>query len=762
MYIGRRVEPGVWTPTSDHHLKRDRLTRHAVCLGMTGSGKTGLLITLLEEVALSGVPVIAVDPKGDLTNLALAPRTPDEFAAWAPEDADPAALSARWHAGLTEWGVDAATRQRWADVPVSVYTPGSTAGAAVDVLGSLGAPPAGLSAAARGDLVTGTVSGLLGLVGLEADPVTDPGHIVLSQLLDAAWTAGQVVTLESLLPRLVDPPFARVGVFPLDMFFPRKDRMALALRLNGVVASPAFAAWTEGTPLDPGALVEQGGVHVFTLAHLEESQRQFFVTLLLERLVAWSRRQPGSSDLRALLAIDEVMGYAPPHPRNPGSKRPLLTLMKQARAVGVGVVLATQNPVDLDYKAMSNSGLWFVGRLQTRQDRERVRDGLGDAAAGVNALPGRCFAVRDVRADGVVHLHSRWALSYLRGPLTLAELGGLGPEAPVADDVMPVICPIRDDNQGLSPTPPPAPTGYPFRYLDPGVVFASRLQPALGHLSHAPREDGHTVWEPALYAKVHLRFDEGRSFAVETDDVRLFFPLGKHASWEELRPDLHATDLLDRPPGDGRFTALPAAVDEAREVKGLRKRVVDGILDGEAVTMYRHRGLRLTSRAGESHEAFMARVDAAIEDAIAEGILKLRERFEKQAARLTERQRKLAGDLDRAQAEHGSRRTQELVNAGEMVMSMLLGRRRRLTSAMTKRRQTARAGERVDKLHDDLEAVQRQVDELQAELASEMGRVAARERATRDEVEETRVGLERGDIDLRDFGIVWLPLTRPV
>src|SRR5215813_11971131 len=136
------------------------------------------------------------------------------------------------------------------------------------------------------------------------------------------------------------------------------------------------------------------------------------------------RRQGGTTELRALVYMDEIFGYFPPHPANPPTKRPLLTLLKQARAQGVGVVLATQNPVDLDYKALANMGLWLVGKLQTEQDRARLREGLLDAGLAareldtlLDATRKRVFLLHDVHRPGPTLLHSRWTLSYLRGPL---------------------------------------------------------------------------------------------------------------------------------------------------------------------------------------------------------------------------------------------------------------------------------------------------------------------------------------------------------
>ncbi|MCK6505677.1 DUF853 family protein [Myxococcota bacterium] len=450
------------------------LRTHGVVVGMTGSGKTGLSIVVLEELARAGVPIIAIDPKGDLGNLAFlfGALSAEEFAPWVEPGADPGTTAAAWREGLAGSGLSAADVAALRDrVQVTVYTPGSEAGVPVDVLGAFRRPTQ--AAAADPDtlraVVAGTVSGLLGLVGRDSDPVRDPAHIVLSQVLEQAWAAGEDPDLETLILRLVDPPFEKVGVFPLDRFFSPDDRMALAMQLNGIVAAPSFQAWTRGAPLDLVALL--GGpegpppgrvpVHVFTLAHLADPQRQLFLSLLLSGLRAWSRALPGTSGLRAVLFFDEVAGYLPPHPYDPPTKEPLLTLMKQARAVGLGVLLSTQNPVDLDYKALSNAGLWFVGRLQTKQDRDRLLSGLGrpDLDEAVASLGRRRFLVVDAKSDQPRTFATRHAMAFLRGPLTSVEIGRLkAPAAKTAPRRPPPPRPPPPRPSPPRPPPPPRPT----------------------------------------------------------------------------------------------------------------------------------------------------------------------------------------------------------------------------------------------------------------------------------------------------------------
>jgi hypothetical protein len=431
------------------------LTRHAVCFGATGSGKTGLCVGLLESLALARVPVLALDPKGDLTNIALVFDSPEAMRPWLP---DPGA-AARHLAGLRADGRSPDELARFGrQVQVTVLTPGSEAGTPVDVLTALGRAPAGLRGDPEGlrEYITGAVSALLGLIGRSSDPLTDPAAILLAHLLGDAFSAGRDMPLEALITAAVDPPFEHVGQLPLDTFLPREDRVQLARELNAVGSSPAFQPWRRGVPLDVGGWLTPGGaartpVTVLYLSHLDDTQRMFFVTLLLHAVVAWSRSLAGSQALRALVYFDEVMGYLPPHPRTPPSKAPVLTLLKQARAVGVGVMLCTQNPVDIDYKALSNANTWLIGRLATRQDRARVADGLDEELAPViTRLPARTFLLRDER--GVQALRTRHTLSLLRGPLTRREVGQL--------------------RQRTTSPAPALPHGLSPRWLDPAGINA--------------------------------------------------------------------------------------------------------------------------------------------------------------------------------------------------------------------------------------------------------------------------------------------------
>ena len=453
-YLGRPYDPvrKAAQPGLILYDSKDLVT-HAVCVGMTGSGKTGLCIDLLEEAALDGVPSIAIDPKGDLTNLMLTfpDLRPQDFRPWINEDDarakslspdDYAAQQAKlWKDGLAAWGQDGERIRRLKDAAdFAIYTPGSSAGIPISIVASFAAPAQAVrdDSELLRDRVTTTASSLLGLLGIAADPIQSREHILLATLFTRAWSAGETLDLSALISQIQKPPMTRVGAMDVESFYPAKEREQLAVKMNNLLASPGFNAWLEGVPLDIGQLLRSEGgkprVAIVSIAHLSEAERMFFVSLLLNQVLDWVRAQSGTTSLRAILYMDEIFGYFPPV-AEPPSKRPLLTLLKQARAFGLGIMLTTQNPVDLDYKGLANTGTWFLGRLQTERDKARVLEGLESASAAahgqfdkakldamLSGLSQRIFLMNNVHEDAPVVFESRWAMSYLRGPLTRDQI----------------------------------------------------------------------------------------------------------------------------------------------------------------------------------------------------------------------------------------------------------------------------------------------------------------------------------------------------
>ncbi len=518
-YLGRRYDAAARARTAEPLLydSSDLLT-HAVCIGMTGSGKTGLGIALIEEAAIDGLPVLAIDPKGDLANLAL--RFPglsaSEFAPWVNPDearaqqttpaAFAAAEAARWSAGLADWDQDGARVARLvAAADVAVYTPGSRAGLPLSILETFNPPPPAILdepelLAAR---VQSVATSVLSLAGVAGDATTSREHVLVATLLQEAWRAGRALDLASLIAQVQSPPMTKVGVLDLESFFPAADRFALAMRLNNVLAAPGFAAWLDGTPLDVAKLLYTPAgrprIAVVSIAHLGDTERMFFVALLLEQVLAWVRAQRGTTSLRAVLYMDELFGFLPPS-ANPPSKLPLLTLLKQARAYGLGCVLATQNPVDLDYKALANAGTWFLGRLQTERDKARVLDGLEGVASGsgqgfdraaldtlLSSLDKRVFLLHNVHDKAPLLFQTRWAMSYLRGPMGRDEIRALtdpvrataAPAAPPAVVAAGASIPIAVPTHGGSPRTCPA-GGATDRAARRSAVFRTRPRQLVG------------------------------------------------------------------------------------------------------------------------------------------------------------------------------------------------------------------------------------------------------------------------------------------
>src|SRR6185295_16689769 len=515
-YLGRPYdqERGEAAPTPLLYDSRDLLT-HAVCVGMTGSGKTGLLIGVIEEAAIDQIPCLVVDPKGDLANLLLTfpELRPADFAPWIDPDAaaragmTPEAFAAKeaetWRGGLEKWdqGGERIARLR-AAADFAIYTPGSEAGLQISILSSLAAPPPEI--VADGDLLrerVGTlVSSLLALLGVESDPIQGREHILLSTIFDAAWREGRGLDLAGLIQQIQKPPIERVGVMDLESFYPSKERFALAMAFNNLLGSPGFAAWLRGEPLDVDRLLYTAAgkprVAIFSIAHLSDRERMFFVSLLLNQTLGWMRGRPGTTSLRALFCMDEVFGFMPPV-AEPPSKKPLLTLLKQARAFGLGLVLATQNPVDVDYKGLANVGTWFLGRLQTERDKERLMDGLEGAGGGkldrahleklLSGLAKRVFLLHDVHEDEPALFQTRWTLSYLRGPLTRPEIKRLmdpvKQTAPAAEAAQPAAragapapAPQAQGGSAAPVLPPEVPQAFlPVRAKPEDIVYQPHL-----------------------------------------------------------------------------------------------------------------------------------------------------------------------------------------------------------------------------------------------------------------------------------------------
>ena len=782
-YLGRIYDPESKQTTEEPLLYEAKdLATHAVCVGMTGSGKTGLGIGLIEEAALDGIPALIIDPKGDLGNLLLAfPHlAASDFRPWVDEgeaarkqmspDDFAVKTAETWTKGLAHWGQDGARIARLkAAADFAIYTPGSRAGLPLSILSSLAAPPAGFAAddAALRDRTSAAVSGLLALVGVDADPLQSREHILLATVVDREWRAGRDLDLLALIHAVQEPGVDRIGVLPLESFFPAKDRFALAMRLNNLAAAPGFSAWTEGEPLDVQRLLYtpegKPRVSILSIAHLSDAERMFFVTVLLNEVLAWTRRQTGTSALRALLYMDEIFGYFPPT-ANPPSKMPMLTLLKQARAFGLGIVLATQNPVDLDYRGLSNTGTWFIGRLQTERDKARVIEGLTSAAAGEGLdratldrlmanLGSRVFLMRNVHEDAPVLLESRWCMSYLRGPLSPAQMGTLmaarkaaaQPPAPAAAETL--------LNYGTDP--------FWAKTVLPAAIAQVYLPPR-----HAPAGAA-VVYRPALLACARLHFVDLRQKLDAWQTARhLVFPDPVHGTlrWTEPRP---APEGEAREPLPGAaHENVPADLADPKRYAQHEKDYKAFLSEAFTVDLASLPAHKLTANPGESEGDFRIRAAQLLREQRDEEVAKLRKKYAAKIAALAERERRAAAKVENEKAQLSRQRVGTLVSFGTAALSVLLGRRAGgLGRAATGIGSMGRAGkEKLDVQHanETLETVRQKRAELEAEAERELAELAAAYDPAALPIESARIEPRRSDTAVQQIALAWIPCVADV
>jgi hypothetical protein len=766
-YLGRLYDLATRTRLPDPLLydSKDLLT-HAVCLGMTGSGKTGLGIALIEEAAIDGVPVLAIDPKGDLANLLLTfpGLTAAEFAPWVEADpagggttdARAASEAARWRDGLAEWdqGPERIARLR-AAADVTVYTPGSRAGTPLALLGALGVSgsPEDEDAAAQ---IGTTAASLLALAGRDAEG-DRRAHTLLSTILATAPSGGG--DLPWLVHQIQRPSFDRVGVLDLDTFYPARERQELALRFNSVLAAPGFETWVSGSPLDVGALLytPQGRprVAIVSIAHLADAQRMLVVSRVLDAALAWTRRQPGTSSLRAMIYMDEVFGYLPPV-ANPPSKAPLLTLLKQARAFGVGLVLATQNPVDLDYKALSNMGTWFLGKLQTERDKARLLDGLEaitggmDRAALDRALSGlqkRVFLMHNVHEAAPIAFESRWALSYLRGPITRDELKRLK---------------RRDEEPSL---PAPAAAG-----ATPGSAARTAgtdkpVLPAGIRAMYLPASGAVSGYQPVLYGAARVHYSDRKRGIDHTSDLQAIVEFSDSSvpvDWARAQiSDVTPEDLRDAPAGEASYAALPPAALQPKSYVAWEKDLVQWITREQPLTLLTVPSLGITSSPGERERDFQMRIQQAAREARDAAVATLRSRYAPKVQRLTATIRRAEEALGREQQQAQQQKVQSAVSIGTTLLGALMGRSAFSISTLGRATTAARGVGRSMKETQDISRAEERLrearEELQALEAALEADVAELQTQTMPSVETTAVKPARGGVDVSLLTLAWKP-----
>jgi len=777
-YVGKRVDESTDSLTDDLVLYDSKdLTTHAVIIGMTGSGKTGLGISLLEEAAMDHIPVIAIDPKGDLGNLLLTfPKLqPEDFEPWVnprqatdsgqtvPEFAK--AQSALWTKGLSSWGQRGeriATMRN--NVELAIYTPGSNAGLPVSVLQSFAAPGRDLidDVDLYRERIQSTATGLLALLRVDSDPVTSREHILLSNLLDHSWQQGKDMDIASLITAIQNPPMSKIGVLDLDTFYPPKERFELAMRINNLLAAPGFSAWMQGASLNAGSLLynERGKprVSVMSIAHLDDAERMFFVSMLLNELIAWMRVQQGTTSLRAILYMDEIFGYMPPV-ENPPSKKLFLTLLKQARAYGLGLVLATQNPVDLDYRGLSNTGTWMIGRLQTERDKARVMAGLEGVSGGAEfdkqkmertlaGLGKRRFLLHNVHEDEPCVFNTRWAMSYLVGPLTRDQIGRLTEADKQAAPV---------DAAKSFPEAPEKDAGPPL--LPPGVKQLY-LPTSASNVTYFPRLLAATdvVFSNARY-KVDERVESTYALEIDSGPVPV--------DWDNAdRPSVVLSDIDEAPLEDARYAELPEAAAQAKNYAVWEKALKRWIRQNEAITLFYSKKHKLMSEPSETEAAFRIRLQQVASEARDIEIAKVRNRYAGKAATLENRLLRAQQAIERESAQSSRSKIDTAVAVGTALLGAVLGRKRlsatttnRIGSAIKRAgnaRQQAgdveRAKQTAARVHADLEA-------LNAKLQEDIDALETAYDSQQETLDERQVRPKTADIQVLMIGLAWVPYT---
>lgn len=821
-YIGRKydIKSGKLSADNVTYDPAD-LTTHAVVTGMTGSGKTGLCVALLEEAALQGVPALIIDPKGDLTNLLLhfPDLAPQDFQPWIDPDiarragksleqaANEASLS--WRNGLAEWGIPVERVQALKNAAkFAVYTPGSRSGLPVSILSSLAAPD--LDWEENRELlqerISSTVTALLGLVGIDdVDPLRSREHILLANLFENAWSQHVDMELNELILQTQNPPFDKLGAFPVDSFFPPKDRMQLAIQLNNILAAPGFSTWREGQPLDIQSLLftEDGGPRhsVFYLAHLSDAERMFFVTLLFTAVESWMRTQAGSTSLRALLYMDEIYGYLPPT-ANPPSKQPLLRMLKQARAFGLGLLLATQNPVDLDYKGLSNAGTWFIGKLQTERDKLRLLDGLESAAGGtpraefdrlISSLGKRVFIMQNVHDKAPTIFQTRWVMNFLAGPITRTQIDELNtlvgaslpdaapskPAAPAAPKETPVqaapsfAAPSVEDTTptpaakkqapalGANSTKPPVPVGVNEYFLPQNYSLQEALK-AAGRSAASDTTVEAVLYRPVLLAAAQVRFLD-RKYGVDSEVVQAALVASPERRgslrWEDFPyrgPSLEGVDTSAG--GPARYADIDAPLNDAKMMTALKKDFTDWVYRSCSIKARANEALKVYAGPDVSTADFMKACADTARETMQTELNKKVSAIDKQIKALQTKLGREERELRQDEADLRNRNIESGANILEIGAGLFgIGRKKSISTAFTKHRLSQNAKEEVEESKQAIEQYEKELDALLESRKQMEQEVQAEWSDVVNKITEVTINPKKTDIYVRLFGLAWMP-----
>ena len=774
-YLGRDLDPQTMEPSDMPTLvKSKNFTTHAAIIGMTGSGKTGLGIDLLEEAAIDNIPIIAIDPKGDMGNLCLAFENlaPEAFLPWVEEDAaqkglDPMEYAREtaetWKKGIESFDQSPERIRRFKEHDVTIYTPGSSAGIPVSVLSSLAIPDTSIleDADTFAQTVNSTVASLLSLVSIEADPIESREFILIAQIVKRAWMEERALDMGTLIAQIITPPFSKIGVLPLESFYPPNERFKLAAKFNNVLASPTFENWLKGDPLEIDRLMfdekQRSKISIFSIAHLSDEERMFFVTLLLNKILGWMRRQSGTGRLRALVYMDEIYGYFPPT-KNPPSKEPMMLMLKQARAFGVGMVLSTQNPVDLDYKGLSNIGIWFIGRLQTKQDIAKVIEGLSGKMGNiltktaiekiVSNLPKRTFFLKSAHIDQVRIFRTRWVLSYLKGPLRKRDIARL--MAPKKHEAEENAISLSKTTTASRTTPKTEGARPPILATAIPQFFEPPMQPEGSYIPH-------------LAAKARVRFFNATRGIDIAEELCLLHPLqeeDRDLDWEAADPCDEDFTRAPRKPGSGPvFEQLPSFMIHAKNLKTFEKELRDTLYTTKRIELYRCRTLKTESMPGETLESFRNRLMEMLEEKRSVEAEKLQERYGKKLQTLEDRRLRALQRVEKEREDVSASTTGSIIDAGLAVFGALFGGKR---SAASKVGQAIKGGNRIMKERADvaraeerLAAVEEKIETLKEELEEKLDTLDEKYSIDHYDIETFFIKPRRSDIDVETVALYW-------
>ena len=768
-YIGKQKIDGNYAPIV--YQNKDLLT-HAAIIGMTGSGKTGLGITLLEEAAIDNIPSIIIDPKGDMTNLLLTfPNLQaSDFEPWIEEqEAINSGKSVQefaqsratlWKNGLEADFQDVSRIEKFKNsADFTIYTPGSDAGVQVSILSSFKAPSKEVleDNELLVSLINSTVSSILALIEEKTDS-SSKESILLSSIFLNAFKEQKDLSLEDLINLIVTPPFSKIGVFDLETFFAQADRLKLALKLNGVIANPAFSTWIEGESLDISKMLydEKGKakVSIFSIAHLNDSQRMFFVTILLNQMVAWMRGQEGTTSLKALLYMDEIFGYFPPS-SNPPSKQPMLTLLKQARSFGIGIVLSTQNPVDIDYKGLANIGTWFIGRLQTKQDIDKVIDGLSGANESINKaqiasllsnLEKRNFILNNVNEDGIKVIETRWALSYLKGPIPKDGIKRLMSEKKS----------LKSIEKSLS--------SDSYTKID---ISKSVSKPILlnniNELYSYSSQNANYYMQPYLLCSNTIRFvNTSMNIDFEKNQKCKYYldENMKEINFEE-KEDLDEIRFETKEKVNSNYYEIPDFIQNEKALKQVEKDFIDYLYRNSKLTLFKIDSLKLFSKKDESLENFRIRVQDRLNEKIDEQLEKLKAKYQKENDAIELKISKLYEKLDKEKREATASTTDTILNIGTSILGAFFGRGN-AASGLSKVASGARGANKALKergdvkiVENDLALLEEQRTSLQTTLENEISKIKEQNSITNFQIEEFNITPKRTDIYNIKLELLW-------